>query len=143
MVRSCSCHYRKETLHCDYLAVVGATSLTPSTASACPGEVVSLTCSSDDGTAIGHRWTVSVPGYDPVHQDILNTGSPSVSLTPAADSGVEFLITRVIPFPLVSSLTTTTALDGTVVVCSGGSGVSSPVTIHITGTYYNSMLYVS
>ena len=112
---------------------------------ACPEQVISTTCTSNDGFDIGHRWTVIVPGYSQAQMDISNSGLETVTVTPDPNSGVVFQITRVFSFPLVSRISTrmSIALDRTEVEC-GADELSQRAMFLIPGivllTYFIQMM---
>ena len=104
--------------------------------SACPDQTVKLSCSSTESTFTAHRWTIRVPGCDEatntVSDSTLNTITETATGT-NCPSGIEFQLMRVSESPFISNLTTTTALDGTIVTCGNIAATSSDVRITITG----------
>ena len=106
--------------------------------SACPDQTVKLSCSSTESTDTSHGWTIRVPGCDEitntVRDNILNTITERAIGT-SCPSGIEFQLMRVSESPFVSNLTTTTALDGTIVTCGNREATSSDVRITIAGNW--------
>ena len=99
--------------------------------------MVTLSCSSTDSAITTHRWDVSVPGCGQL-TTIMRTNTPPNTLRAAGTncpSGIEFHFSRVSVSPFVSNLTTTTALDGTIVRCGVTGSTSSDVRITIAGNY--------
>ena len=60
-----------------YYSNIGTFTLNPSSVSACPDQMVKLSCSSTESTDTSHGWTIRVPGCDElitvVRDSTLNT----------------------------------------------------------------------
>ena len=102
--------------------------------------MVTLSCSSTDLTQTTHRWSIRVPGcdqLDPIvrRQTLDEVISRTAFGTGNCPPGVQFQATGVSRSPFVSSLTTTTAPDGTVINCGNNAGTSSDVRITIKGNW--------
>ena len=118
--------------------VIGTFVLNPSSVSACPDQVVKLSCSSTESTFTSHGWTIRVPGCEdliPVIRDNTLNAITVTAIGSTCPSGVEFQLMRVSESPFVSNLTTTTALDGTVITCGNIAATSSDVRITIAGNW--------
>ena len=115
---------------------IGTFTLSPSSVSACPDQMVKLSCSSTESTFTTHSWTIRVPGclqlITIVRDNTINTITETAIGT-SCPSGIEFQLMRVSESPFISNLTTTTALNGTIVTCGNNAATSSDVRITITG----------
>ena len=114
----------------------GTSTLTPSSISACPDQMVTLTCSSTGNTFTSHGWSIRVPGCDQltlIVNDQASTDSGTAIGTNNCPSGVQFQLSRVSSSPFVSRLTTANAPDGTTINCGNIAGTSSDVRITIKG----------
>ena len=110
--------------------------MNPSSVSACPDQMVKLSCSSTESTDTSHGWTIRVPRCNElrpvVRVNTVNTITQTAIGT-SCPSGIEFQLMRVSESPFISNLTTTTALDGTIVTCGNIAATSSDVRITIAG----------
>ena len=116
--------------------IIGTFTLNPSSISACPDQMVKLSCSSTESTFTAHRWTIRVPGCEEVTTIVRITTLDTITRTAigtSCPSGIEFQLMRVSESPFISNLTTTTALDGTIVTCGNNAATSSDVRITISG----------
>ena len=117
---------------------IGTFTLTPSSVSVCPDQMVILTCSSTESTFTSHRWSTRVPGCDQL-QLVVREQTPADAISGTAigtnncPSGIQFQATGVSSSPFVSTLMTTTAPDGTDIDCGNIAGTSSDVRISIKG----------
>ena len=113
--------------------------MTPSQANACPDQSVELSCNSTDTADTVAEWTINVPGCLELSPVIRTTTPPdgltvtAVSTTGSCPPGIMFHLSAVSVSPFMSNLTTSTALDGTVINCGDNEGRSSDVRITITG----------
>ena len=119
---------------------VGTFTLTPSSVSACPDQVVTLSCSSTDLTQTSHEWSIRVPGCDQLdlvvrEQTLSRVITENAFGTNNCPSGIQFHITGVSSSPFISRLTTTTAPDGTIINCRSNAGTSPDVRITIKGKW--------
>ena len=116
---------------------LGAFILTPSQVDACPDQSVELSCTSTDIAVTVAEWTINVPGCLEL-SPIIRTTTPPDGLTVTAFSttgscppGIMFHLSTVSVSPFVSNLTTSTALDGTVINCGDNQGRSHDVRITV------------
>ena len=118
------------------LFAAGTTTLTPPIVSACPTVPTTLTCTSTDSSITIHRWIVSAPQHQQLMGDVSDqSGRQAFSLTPPGDTNFRYNLMLVSTSPLVSTLTTTMAMDGTMVEClSGPGGTAGTAMISITGS---------
>ena len=84
------------------------------------------------------EWTINVPGCLELRHIICTTTSDGLTVTPEGmndlcPAGVMVHLSVVSVSPFVSNLTTSTALDGTVINCGDNQGRSPDVRITITG----------
>ena len=123
-------------LKINYPISVGTFTLTPSSVSVCPDQMVTLTCSSTESTITANGWFITVAGCDQLTL-IVSDGTPTDSRTAFGTSncpsGIQFQAARVSSSPFVSRLTTTTAPDGTTINCGNNAGTSSDVRINVKG----------
>ena len=91
-----------------------------------------------ESTFTTHLWTIRVPGCEELSTNVRVTTLDTITRTAtgtSCPSGIKFQLMRVSESPFISNLTTTTALDGTIVTCGVISTTSSDVRITITGNW--------
>ena len=116
----------------------GTFTLTLSSVSVCPDEMVTLSCSSTGNTITSHGWFIRVPGCDELTlsvSDLTPTHSKGAVGTSTCPMVIHFQAKVNSSSPLVSRLTTTTAPDGTIINCGNIAGTSPDVIITVKGNW--------
>ena len=115
-----------------FLFMLDALTLSPSSVTACDGELVVFTCTVNEGALV---WRINTPtrNYDPLAASAALVRMRPLMTPDGVFSSASTSYTTS-PVELVSTLTTTAtrSLDGTVVQCEGGGGGGRSGTANIT-----------